>query len=79
MAVCDVPVVLLLIAAAGVFVLWWVLPLLDRGAGTIPPSALTGVAPPTAGHGPAGPAPPSATGTLHTAISGRPGAAAIAS
>ncbi len=70
-------VVLLLIAAAGVFVLWRVLPLLDRGAGTIPPSALTGVAPPTAGHGPAGPAPLSATGASHTAISGVPAAAAI--
>jgi serine-type D-Ala-D-Ala carboxypeptidase (penicillin-binding protein 5/6) len=68
--------VLLAVVGAG-FVLWRLLPLLDRGAGTIPPSALTGVAPPTGGGGPPGPSPLSAAGATRRPISGVRAAAAI--
>lgn len=70
-------VAVLLVTAAAGFALWRVLPLLDRGAGTIPPSALTGVAPPTGGQGPSGPVPLSAAGATGGPISGVHAAAAI--
>jgi D-alanyl-D-alanine carboxypeptidase (penicillin-binding protein 5/6) len=56
--------------------LWRLTPLLDRGAGRIPNSALTGVAPPAA-HGAAGPAPLSAAGASRQQIAGVHAAAAI--
>src|SRR5438093_5169237 len=68
----------LLVTAAAGFALWRVLPLLDRGAGTIPPSALTGVAPSTGGGGaPSGPVPLSAAGASRRPIPGVRAAAAI--
>jgi D-alanyl-D-alanine carboxypeptidase len=69
-------VVLLAVVGAG-FVLWRILPLLDRGAGTIPSSALTGVAPPTGGGDSPGPAPLTAAGASRKPISGVRAAAAI--
>ena len=61
-AVSPLPAVLaiLLVAvfAAAAVVVWRVLPLTDRSAGVIPPSALTGVVPPTPGNGTGGVTPP---------------------
>src|SRR6478735_8036121 len=44
-------ILLVVFVAAAAVVVWRVLPLTDRSAGVIPPSALTGVVPPTAGNG----------------------------
>jgi D-alanyl-D-alanine carboxypeptidase (penicillin-binding protein 5/6) len=68
--------VLLVAIGAGV-ALWRLLPLLDSGAGTIPPSALTGVAPVSGGHGGAGLAAMSAAGASRKPIPGVTAAAAI--
>jgi len=71
-------VAVLLVCAGAGFALWRVLPLLDRGAGTIPPSALTGVPPPTGGGGaPSGPVSLSAAGASRRPIAGVQAAAAI--
>jgi D-alanyl-D-alanine carboxypeptidase (penicillin-binding protein 5/6) len=70
--------VAVLLVAIGVGVaLWRLLPLLDRGAGAIPPSALTGVAPVSGGHGAGGLAPMSATGASRKPIPGVAAPAAI--
>jgi D-alanyl-D-alanine carboxypeptidase (penicillin-binding protein 5/6) len=44
-------IVLVVLVAAAAVVVWRVLPLTDRSAGVIPPSALTGVVPQTPGNG----------------------------
>jgi D-alanyl-D-alanine carboxypeptidase len=44
-------ILLVVFVAAAAVAVWRVLPLTDRSAGVIPPSALTGVVPPTAGNG----------------------------
>jgi D-alanyl-D-alanine carboxypeptidase (penicillin-binding protein 5/6) len=67
--------VLLLAIGAGV-ALWRLLPLLDHGAGRIPPSALTGVAPVAGGQG-GGLPPMSAAGASRKPIPGVTAAAAI--
>jgi serine-type D-Ala-D-Ala carboxypeptidase (penicillin-binding protein 5/6) len=70
-------VAVLLVAIGAGVALWRLLPLLDHGAGTIPPSALTGVAPPQGGHGGGGLAPMSAAGASRKPIPGVTAAAAI--
>jgi D-alanyl-D-alanine carboxypeptidase (penicillin-binding protein 5/6) len=47
-------ILLVVVAVAVAVVVWRVLPLTDRSAGVIPPSALTGVVPRTPGNGTAG-------------------------
>jgi serine-type D-Ala-D-Ala carboxypeptidase (penicillin-binding protein 5/6) len=47
-------ILLVVVAVAAAVVVWRVLPLTDRSAGVIPPSALTGVVPQTPGNGTAG-------------------------
>ncbi len=70
-------VVVLVVAIGAGVVMWRLLPLLDRGAGTIPPSALTGVAAPSGDGGAAGLAPLTTAGVSHRPVAGVRAAAAI--
>jgi serine-type D-Ala-D-Ala carboxypeptidase (penicillin-binding protein 5/6) len=71
-------VVLLLLAAAIAVAVWRVLPLTDRSAGVIPPSALTGVAPTApSGSGSVSSAPLSAKGVSTKPIPGVHAAAGV--
>jgi D-alanyl-D-alanine carboxypeptidase (penicillin-binding protein 5/6) len=70
-------VAVLLVAVGAGVALWRLLPLLDQGAGRIPPSALTGVPPVSGGQDVGGLAPMSAAGASRRPIRGVTAATAI--
>ena len=73
-----VGIAVLLAASVLGLVMWRMLPLLDRGAGVIPPSALTGVPPPSGGDGGVKEiAPLRAAGASHRPVAGVDAPAAI--